>query len=459
MFPFTKKRVARERNFSTKQKCTFTAVTTFVFIIPLLVAYGLMPALGKISTEFGVTQDVLTIGNVSFYLIQCVSVFAVGDFGERFGRKPGILLCCACFCLSGVGLALSTSFAMYMVFRTMSAIGSAPLFAMGVAIQSDIWEPQHRSRAVGCCLAGTQVGCALGPVLGGAIMTFTEEWRNIFWLQCGVGGLGFICVLVFLQETKPQLSKISILTLLKAYSRRHIFLASLSMVLAMFVTESLVAPIAHIMKPRYNLKNELLAGLLYIPQGVGYFFGCLVGGWAADRELRAGKVAEDRLRSVLICSILTGPFFFMLYGWALDRRFGGLALSIIGQGCTGFSLAFYFPSIGAYFPDSSPDIGGSAIILNYSIRNIGSAAAAGTVLRSLDNIGVGWTSTIASLILFLSALPLVLLIWRESWQSGVVRGSGQQQDTKVISDESPSLDIEKHPEEKESMVYVTTKSR
>lgn len=414
--------------FSFKEKCIFTGIVTAVFFQPFLVAYGLMPGLYKIAEDFNVSQTVITIGNAIFYIVQGLSVFLVGPVCETYGRKVGLLMCCFFFCISGIGLALAPNLATYYVFRALSAVGGNSTFSVGVAVISDIWKPEQRSKAVGACLAGTQIGSSLGPVLGGLIV-FKSSWRNIFWLQCGVGGVTMALVAVFMKETKPNTPfskrekgqfffKLHASHIIKGFLKPHIMVVTVSLICALYVNETLIAPIAAIMKPRYNLHNELLVGLFYVPQGVGYFFGCFIGGWYADYQVqtwarkKGRRVPEDRLRSVIIFTLVTGPIFFLLYGWSLEKEFGGMALPIICMALTGVSLAVYYPSVNAYYADATPDLGGAAVMLNYSARNIGSAVTAASTLTVLNNIGVGWAATIATFVLMFAAVPLIYLIYR-----------------------------------------------
>lgn len=53
---------------------------------------------------------------------------------------------------------------------------------------------------MGWFLSGTLIGPALGPFIGGIIITYTS-WRVIFWMQTGLGALATLAVLVLLPET------------------------------------------------------------------------------------------------------------------------------------------------------------------------------------------------------------------------------------------------------------------
>lgn len=64
----------------------------------------------------------------------------------------------------------------------------------------DIYRPTERATAMGWFMSGTLVGPALGPFIGGIIVTFTS-WRVIFWVQSGLAGLATLGAIIILPET------------------------------------------------------------------------------------------------------------------------------------------------------------------------------------------------------------------------------------------------------------------
>lgn len=61
------------------------------------------------------------------------------------------------------------------------------------------WQTE-RGTALGWFLAGSMSGYALGPVVGGAIITYTS-WRVIFWVQAGLSGAAVPTTYFLLRET------------------------------------------------------------------------------------------------------------------------------------------------------------------------------------------------------------------------------------------------------------------
>lgn len=53
---------------------------------------------------------------------------------------------------------------------------------------------------MGWFLSGTLIGPAIGPFVGGIIVTYTS-WRVIFWVQAGLSGLAVLGTFSLLPET------------------------------------------------------------------------------------------------------------------------------------------------------------------------------------------------------------------------------------------------------------------
>lgn len=64
----------------------------------------------------------------------------------------------------------------------------------------------ERGTSLAWFLAGSMSGYAFGPVIGGAIVTYTS-WRVIFWLQTGMSGLSLLSIYFFLNETLLPLNR------------------------------------------------------------------------------------------------------------------------------------------------------------------------------------------------------------------------------------------------------------
>jgi MFS family permease len=68
--------------------------------------------------------------------------------------------------------------------------------SIGQTIIADIFDQRRRGTAVGFFMVGSVLGPAVGPLIGGIIVSFTT-WRVIFWVQTGMVGMGLLLSFFF----------------------------------------------------------------------------------------------------------------------------------------------------------------------------------------------------------------------------------------------------------------------
>lgn len=118
--------------------------------------------------------------------------------------------------------------------------------------------------------------------------------------------------------------------------------------------------IRHIINPRFHLTTPLVSGLFYLAPGLGFIMGAILGGRLSDytvkryiRKRDGVRLPKDRLNSSLVYILGVLPVSMLLYGWALEKKLGGLALPIvmafwIGTGLMGAWNALNTYSAGEY---------------------------------------------------------------------------------------------------------------
>jgi hypothetical protein len=189
---------------------------------------------------------------------------------------------------------------------------------------------------------------------------------------------------------------------------------------------SLLTPIRYILNPRFNLTTPIQSGLFYLAPGCGYILGTFGGGKYADyitikwTKKRGVRVSEDRLRSALPFMGIVMPICMLLYGWSVEKRFGGIALPVIMMFVQGVAQLFCFPSLNTYCLDVMQQNGAEVIAGNYMIRYLFAALGSATVLPAVEKIGVGWFSTISALFLVVSSLATwAAVLWGRGWREKI----------------------------------------
>ncbi|KAL5361829.1 major facilitator superfamily domain-containing protein [Aspergillus floccosus] len=137
-------------------------------------------------------------------IFQGLSPIFLGDFADRFGRRPAFAVCFLLYMAANIGLALQANYTALFVLRCLQSAGISPAMALSVGVISDIATAAERGSYMGLVTAGTVLGPALGPVIGGLLAQYLG-WRAIFWFLTILGGAIVIQMLLFFPETARKI--------------------------------------------------------------------------------------------------------------------------------------------------------------------------------------------------------------------------------------------------------------
>jgi len=418
------------RYSNARKRMMVFIVSLSCFLSPIS-SMAFLPAVSVIAERFNTTGTIINVSNAIYCIVMAISPCLLGPFGNLYGRRITFLLCLTLFCVASILTAVSQNLAMFFIFRALSALFGTPFFSVGATIIGDIYRPEERGAGNAWTLTGSQVGPAIGPVIGGLVVTYTS-WRIIFWIQFALGALDLILAFLFLPETGRNIVAAQIkqktgkkrvywinynpFSVILAFKHKNLILAGIISCSLHYNMYSLLTPIRYVVDPRFNLEDPVYGGLFYLAPGCGYIFGSFFGGRWADyhvkkyTKIKGRRVAEDRLRSMPIAYGFFIPSTILIYGWTLEKEVGGFAVPIIMMFAGGCAQTICFPSINTYCVDSMPELKGDAIGGNYAIRFIAAAIGSATVLIQVKHIGIGWTCTISAGFLLIGFGCLMLLI-------------------------------------------------
>ncbi|XWW92096.1 hypothetical protein V2A60_000018 [Cordyceps javanica] len=322
------------------------------------------PALKTISEEFNTTSTITNLA-VAMYMV-AMAIFPIwwSAFSEQYGRRSIYLASFTLFVLFSVASALSVDISMLIVMRIGVGGASASVQAVGAGTIADIWEPRERGMAMSMFYLGPLLGPLFAPIIGGALSQ-AFGWQSTMWFLAIYGGVIVVMLTLLLPETLARtaapppgdgasLRRLSTTESTKLYTKRfagsvnRFILAPLkvllflrfppvliTVVLAAFAFGSLFVMNITVQqlfaRPPYSYP-ELTVGLLYIPSGLGYIVGSLVGGrWLdyimareavkANRYNDKGKLIylpEDRLRENAWIAVTVYPCGLLLFGWTIN---------------------------------------------------------------------------------------------------------------------------------------------
>jgi EmrB/QacA subfamily drug resistance transporter len=143
-------------------------------------------ALPQIARDLGASS----LGELSWVLNGYAIVYAsllvfFGRLADRYRRDHGFLLGVAVFTAASAACAASTSVGMLISFRLVQAAGAALLTPTSLGLVLASYEPERRAGAVRAWTATGGLSAALGPVVGGLLVT--ASWRWVFLVNVPVG--------------------------------------------------------------------------------------------------------------------------------------------------------------------------------------------------------------------------------------------------------------------------------
>jgi EmrB/QacA subfamily drug resistance transporter len=159
-------------------------------------------ALPAIKSALGASLSGLQWAVDAYTLVIASFLLASGSTADRFGRRRVFQTGLALFTVGSLLCSLSTSVTELVIFRCVQALGGSMLNPVALSIISNTFtERRARARAMGIWGAVFGISLALGPVLGGLLVTGLS-WRAIFWINIPIGVAAIVLTGLFVPESK-----------------------------------------------------------------------------------------------------------------------------------------------------------------------------------------------------------------------------------------------------------------
>ena len=115
----------------------------------------------------------------SYTLVFAGLLFTFGVVGDRIGRKRVLMAGLVLFGLGSLFSAYSHSPDTLIAARAVMGLGGAAVMPQTLSIIANVFEPAERPRAIGIWTSAVGIGVAIGPVLGGLLLTHFW-WGSVF---------------------------------------------------------------------------------------------------------------------------------------------------------------------------------------------------------------------------------------------------------------------------------------
>ena len=141
-------------------------ITSFVDMVGLLMVVPLIPFYAR---DLGGGGLIVAILVSSFTAAQLLSAPLWGRFSDRYGRRPALLVGLTGAAFAYVVFAYANSIWLLLLSRIVQGAGGGTVGVIQAYVADSV-EPEKRAKALGWLSAATNLGVAIGPVLGSAAL-------------------------------------------------------------------------------------------------------------------------------------------------------------------------------------------------------------------------------------------------------------------------------------------------
>lgn len=193
-----------------------SALSIFAFLINVdytAVNLILIPISDEFSATLTTTKWLLT----AYVLFWGLFILPSGRMADKFGHQTLAISGLCIFALSSLVAMFAGSIATLIVARALQGIGGALFLPCIYVLISKIFPSNQQSLAIGILSVGIGFGAAIGPILGGTLLTYFG-WRSIFFINIP------ICLFAIAILLKNKKTKVDMPALQPLYtSMKHLF--------------------------------------------------------------------------------------------------------------------------------------------------------------------------------------------------------------------------------------------
>ena len=282
-----------------------------------------LPALPVIAVDLNGTVGDIQLTLSSFMIAFGVGQIFYGPAGDRFGRRPVILIGLATYVLASIGCAFAVVAGHLVLLRFLQGLAACGGVVLARTMVRDLAERDQEARAMSLMMACTSIAPMLAPLIGGQILWFLG-WRAIFWTLALIGAVALLAAWIRLPETlRPEyrqpLVLSSVITRFGELFRHRAFMGYAFTSTFMFsALLSFLSGSPFVFIERYGVA----------PRAYGLIFGGMVVFMTIGSLLNARFVrvfgAAKILRYAVIVPGVTGPAALVM--GLIEARYGSIGM-------------------------------------------------------------------------------------------------------------------------------------
>ncbi|MFE7839893.1 MFS transporter [Streptomyces sp. NPDC057474] len=324
---------------------------TFLMGTTEFVIAGLLP---EIADDLNVSLSQAGLLITAFAAGMIVGAPAMAIATLRLPRRSTLVLALVVFALGHLVAALSSSFALVLAARVVTALATGTFWCVAAIVATTAAGPAATSRALGMLLGGLTVATVAGVPLG-AWLGQLSGWRGPFWVLAALSA-GAAAVIGRYIPADERREAPSVRAEFAALRDVRVWLTLSAMTLLMGGVLATYTYISPLLTERAGISAGAVPMVL-TGYGLGALLGTTVGGRLGDRRPLATLItaaATTTLVLLLLTFLSTSPVATVVLvtlmgvtGFAANPALGALALRFAGSA----------PTLASGLSGAAPNVG------------------------------------------------------------------------------------------------------
>ncbi len=256
---------------------------------------------------------------LAYLLAITTLIVSAGRLGDLMGRRRLLLGGIALFTVASVLCGAAPTLWLLIAARVLQGLGAAIMMSLSMAMVSETVPKEKTGSAMGLLGTMSAIGTALGPSLGGVLIT-AFGWHAIFFVNAPLGVLAMLLAQRYLPMDRSGQKK-------AGASFDHLGTVLLALTLAAY---ALAVTLGH---GHFGMLNTAL--LVAAAVGAAFFVRAQARARAPliqlamfrDRALSASLAASALVSTVMMVTLVVGPFY-LSRALGLAPAQAGLVMSI-----------------------------------------------------------------------------------------------------------------------------------
>jgi EmrB/QacA subfamily drug resistance transporter len=192
-----------QREAGLPYKWIVAGVVIFGLFMTVLDSTIVNIAIPRLQNAFGANLTSVQWVLTGYTLVQGVATPLTAFLSQRLGQKRLYLFALTGFTIGSALCGLSFNLPMLIVFRVIQGATGAFLSPLAITLLYSEFPVEERGLALGALGVPVLLAPAIGPTLGGYIVTFMG-WQLIFYINVPIGIIGIVLGSIFLRQSHAE---------------------------------------------------------------------------------------------------------------------------------------------------------------------------------------------------------------------------------------------------------------